>query len=138
MHVEAREPPGAANQEKEAANPAHLADLLDGESVLPGQAAHAPGVGHERRGDAEADDVGEGVELHAEFGGSAGHAGDAAVERIEEDGEADGFGVAIEFIRAATEGGTTAVEPQEKFATWEVLDSETKTTHTSVTRNTRI
>ncbi len=82
---------------------------------MPGQAAHAPGVGHERRGDAEADDVGEGVELDAEFGGSAGHAGHAAVQRIKEDCEADGFGGAIEFFRTAHEGGDHGVVAAEQI-----------------------
>src|SRR6202022_2207765 len=72
-------------------------------------------VSHERRGDAEADDVGEGVELHAEFGGGAGHAGDAAVERIEEDGEADSFGRAIKLIGAPHEASDHGVIPAEEI-----------------------
>src|SRR5260370_27106503 len=104
MHIEAREPPSAADQEGEAANPAELADLFNGERVLPRQAAHAPGVGHERRGDTEANDVGEGVELHTELGSGAGHAGDATVEGIEENGEADGFSRAIELVCASHVG----------------------------------
>jgi len=34
LHVKSREAPGATDQESEAANPAELADLFDGESVL--------------------------------------------------------------------------------------------------------
>src|SRR6267154_3995721 len=67
LHVEAGEAPGATDQESEAANPAELADLFDGEGVLAGQAADAPGVGHESRRDAETDYVSEGIKLHAKF-----------------------------------------------------------------------
>src|SRR5258705_3801440 len=101
LHVKSREAPGATDQESEAANPAELADLLDGESVLAGQAAHAPGVGHESRCDAETDYVGEGIELHAKFRARASHARDAAVERIEQDGKTYGFGGAVELVEAA-------------------------------------
>jgi len=52
LHVKSREAPGATDQESEAANPAELADLFDGESVLAGGCAR-PGVGHESRCDAE-------------------------------------------------------------------------------------
>src|SRR5216683_721892 len=89
LYIEARKAPGATDQEGQAANPTERTDLFDGERVLARQAAHAPGVGHERRRDAETNDIGERVELHTEFGGGTGHAGDTAVEGIEQNGKAD-------------------------------------------------
>src|ERR1700722_14972409 len=44
----------------------------------------------------EGDHVGQGVELAAKIAGGAGHARDSAVEPIEEDREADGFGGIVE------------------------------------------
>ena len=43
----------------------------------------------DRRGDAERDDVGERVELHAEVARRAGQPRDPAVEHVEDDREAD-------------------------------------------------
>ena len=88
---------------------------MDGERVLPGKAADAPGVGHESGCDAEADNVGKGIELHAEFGGGAGHAGDAAVEGIEKDGKADGFGGAVKLIEATRKRGHTGIVATEQI-----------------------
>src|SRR6267142_943739 len=94
---------GVLNPCTKAANPAELADLFDRESVLAGQTANAPGVGHESRCDAETDYVSEGIELHAKFRAGASHARDAAVERIEQDGKTYGFGRAVELVEAAHE-----------------------------------
>ena len=64
-----------------------------------GQHAEAPDIGKHAGRDAEGDDVGERVELLAEVAGGVGHAGDAAVDAIEEDGEADGERGAVEVRR---------------------------------------
>ena len=75
-----------------------------------GSDAEAPDVGQHAGRDAEGDDVGEGVELTAEVAGGVGDAGDAAVQRVEEDGKADGQGGEVEVVRLlATEPWTLCV-----------------------------
>ena len=56
---------------------------------LPEQAEHGGG-------DAESDDIGEGVELAAKVGLGVGHSGDASVEGVERDGKKDREGGAVE------------------------------------------
>ena len=60
--------------------------------------------GDERRGAAEADDVGQAVELPAEVGGMPGEAGEAAVDGVEEHRDEDQVGrskksIAVEPLR---------------------------------------
>ena len=43
-------------------------------------------------GHAEGNDVGQGIEFAPEFAGGVGHAGDAAIKPVQDEGEADGFG----------------------------------------------
>ena len=50
--------------------------------------AHQP-KRHERRGDAEGDDIGKAVELRAEVGGRAGEPRNAAIDGVEEHAEED-------------------------------------------------
>ncbi len=64
----------------------------------PGELREAPEISEQRGSDAESDDVGERVEFAAELAFGVGHARDAAVERVEGDGEADGDGGVIEVI----------------------------------------
>jgi hypothetical protein len=79
--VEAGEAEGGAAHEERANGP----DRAVGEQ---GQVARS-GLSeeqehHKRRGRAEADDIGEAVELAAEVGGVAGEAGEAAIEGVED------------------------------------------------------
>ena len=56
---------------------------------------HAPGERQHRRRDAEADHVGERIHFAAEIADGVGHARDAAVQAIQEDGDADGILAAV-------------------------------------------
>jgi hypothetical protein len=58
---------------------------------------HAPHKGENGRRDAEADHVCQRIEFAAELAGGVGHAGDAAIESVEDEGEADGLGGNIEI-----------------------------------------
>ena len=102
--VEAGETAGSAEKEEKADEGAELNEL---EAVVvvhhPGEGAESPGEGEDAGGDAEGDDVGEGIELAAEVAFGVGEAGDAAIEGVERDGEADGDGGVIEMMRR--EGG---------------------------------
>ena len=67
-----------------------------------GQEMKAPDDGQQAGRDAEGDDVGQRIELLAEVAGGVGHAGDAAVERVEGDGEEDGDGRPVKMgVRVA-------------------------------------
>ena len=63
-----------------------------------GQGAESPGEGEDAGGDAEGDDIGQGIELAAEVAFGVGEAGDAAIECVEGDGEADGDGGVVEVM----------------------------------------
>src|SRR6202034_4572327 len=89
--VEAGEAAGAAEQKEEADECAELHEL-EAHIVVHGEGkgAKSPGVSEDAGGDAEGDDVGERVELLAEFALGIGKAGNTAVEGVEGDGETDG------------------------------------------------
>jgi hypothetical protein len=72
-------------------------------------AAVAPGVSENGRGDAKTYDIGQRIELHAEFRVGAGHARDAPVQRVEQNGNTDGFCGVIEILAAAHERGDRSV-----------------------------
>src|SRR5215472_11677346 len=98
LNVEASQPPRAAYEKSQAAEPSEAAQLAKGLGREVDDAADAPGKGENGRRYAKADDVGQRVELHAEFGVGAGHAGDATVERVENDGDSDGLGGVVEVL----------------------------------------
>src|SRR5438128_698939 len=83
LHVESGEAPCAADQECQAENPTKLTELLDVYGVRWRDAAEAPGVGENSRSDAEADDIGERIELNTELSVCAREASDTTVKRIE-------------------------------------------------------
>ena len=78
LDVETREAQRRGREVHEANGPTHAAER--NQSPLERQ--------HRRR-HAERDQIGERIELHAEFARGPGHARDAAVEHVEHDGEAD-------------------------------------------------
>ena len=78
LHVEARQAQRAARDEKKGRDPADAREGLE-----------LPDVDQQRRGDAEGDEVGERVELHAEAARGAGHPRDLAVEAVHEGGDDD-------------------------------------------------
>ena len=72
-----------------------------------------PLVDDDRRGDAEGDEVGERVVLHAEFGFGVGEAGDAAVAAVEDHGDEDedgGEGEAPAAVNRRKDGVEAAKE----------------------------
>src|ERR1700676_3417524 len=75
----------------------------------------APHPGKQRRGNAEGDHVSERGEFPAEIAGGVGHARDAAVQTVEQYGEADGLGGEVQvpgFTRGAMHGLQNGVEPR--------------------------
>src|SRR5262249_33672813 len=76
--------------------------------------AETPGVSEDGGGDAEANHIGQGIELHAELGVGAGHARDAPVHGIKENGDADGFCGVIETFGAADPGSNGGVVTAKK------------------------
>ena len=73
------------------------------------QRADAPRIGEKRGRHAEADDVGERVELFAEFAIGAHGARHASVQRIENDGDADGARGVVKIRGPAFESGQNGV-----------------------------
>ena len=99
--VEARQARGAAEQEKKADEGAGLHQVLTQLRVdRIGQEMEAPDKGQQAGRHAKGDHVGERVEFPAEVAGGVGHAGDAAVERVEGNGEEDGDGRPVEVHMA--------------------------------------
>ena len=96
-NIEAGQAAGAGDHEHEGGDGAQLhqarAQLAVGQD---GQQAESPHPGEHGGGHAEGDDVGQRVQLAAEVAGGAGHARDAPVEHVEDDGEADGAGGKVE------------------------------------------
>ena len=77
--------------------------------------ANSPGVGKNGRSDTEADDVGERVKFFSEEACSAHCARDASIERVEEDGEADGAGGVVEVGHFAVECGENRIVTAQKI-----------------------
>jgi len=115
LNVEASQSPRTADKKSEAAEPSESAQLAKGFRWKVGDAADSPGKRENGGRDAKANDVGERVELHAEFGVGAGHAGDATVERIENDSDADGFGRVVEVLGSAHQGSDDGVVSAKKI-----------------------
>lgn len=121
---------GCAAEEEEKSDEVGPALELDSHVEIredgPIDELDAPGEGEDAGGDAEADDVGEGVELAAEIGDGVGHAGDAAVESVDEDGDANidsgefemarGTGDVEGEIHGAEEGFHDGEEAQQEVA----------------------
>src|SRR6267142_1365387 len=84
-----------------------MAELFHVDSGTLRNAVKAPRIGEDGWGDAEADDVRERIKLHAEFRVRAGEAGDAAVEGIEKNGEADGARGVVEVVEVSCRSGKT-------------------------------
>ena len=66
---------------------------------VPADELHSPRVGEDGGRNPEADDVGQRIELAAEFARSVGHARDTAVQPVQNHGETDGFGGDFEILR---------------------------------------
>ncbi len=115
LNIEAREPPGTADHEEKSDEPAELDEVKRLGRLGGGHGAHAPNIGEERRGDSEADNVGERIKLLAEFAGGAHGAGDAAVEGIEQNGDTDGARGVVEIRRRAFQGGENGVITAEEI-----------------------
>src|SRR6185437_1205676 len=75
----------------------------------------SPRIGKKCGSDAEAHDVRERIELLSKLTIGAHGAGDAAVEGIEHDCDADGAGGVIEVTRLAFEGGQYGIVATEKI-----------------------
>ena len=60
--------------------------------------AIAPGVSHDCGGDTKGHDIGDRIELDADFRSRLGHARNASVERVADDGETDGPRRAVEIF----------------------------------------
>src|SRR5215470_18758407 len=101
LNVETSQPPGTTDEECKTAEPAEATQLVEGFGRQVRHAANAPGKSQYGRRNTEAYYVGERVELHSKLGVGAGHAGDAAVERIKNNGDADGLGSMVEIISGA-------------------------------------
>ena len=99
--VEASQPAGATDEEQKTEEATAL-DEARPHQVVHGerrQLAEAPGKREDAGSDAEGDDVGERVKFLAEVAGRVGHAGDAAVQRVEGNREQDGERSEIEMLR---------------------------------------
>src|SRR5580704_18155184 len=113
LYVKADQTPGAADEKGEATNPGKFAELVISLADETHDGAVAPGVGKNGWGDAEADDIGERIELHAKFGVGAGQASDTAIERVKENGQANRFRGVIEVFASTNQrshGGVIAAE----------------------------
>ena len=109
LDVEAGEAQRGAGGVDEGGEPAQFGgvDRFDGGEV------QRPLVDDDRRGDAEGDEVGERVVLHAEFGFGVGEAGDAAVAAVEDHGDEDedgGEGEAPAAVNRRKDGVEAAKE----------------------------
>src|SRR5215470_12112880 len=105
LHVETSKAPRATKQESEATEPAETADPW----ILYCNRTYTPGVGEDGGCNAEADNIGERIKLHPEFGVGAGHSRDCSVQGVEHPGEADGLGSVIEVIPRTNQGGNYRV-----------------------------
>ncbi len=90
LDVETRQTrrPTGKKQERNK-RPGALQLIERGRAYRPSHKLHAPRICEDRRGDAEADDVGQRIEFPSEIAGGIGHAGDASVEAVEHHGEAN-------------------------------------------------
>ena len=64
-----------------------------------GKHLEAPGEGQQAGSDTKGNYVSQRIEFLAELAGGFGHARDAAIDRVEGDGEADGQGGIVEMLR---------------------------------------
>ena len=97
MNVESGKTPRAATQENESDQPAELNQTNAGREIRKCQRPNSPCISEKCRRHAEADYVGERIELLAEFAIRAHGAGDSPIERIEKNCEADRAGSFIEI-----------------------------------------
>ena len=99
LDVEARQADRRRRDEHEAGRPAGLVERLQ-----------APREAQDRRRHAERHDVGERVELDAERARRAGHARDAAVQHVEDDGDADEHRRLLEVVAQRVDHAGVAAE----------------------------
>jgi len=115
VNVKSRQAPCAANYEDETYQPSELIDVDGLSGFAEGQIANTPGVCQECWGYAETDNIGERIELLAEFAVCPESARDSPIEGVEKYGEADRARGVFEIGVAAFEGGQDGVIAAEKI-----------------------
>lgn len=81
LHIEAGQPERAADYEEKRGHPAELLEGFQG-----------PEIDQDRGGHPEGHQVRQGIVLHPEAGSAVGHAGDAAVQAVQHQGDENGPG----------------------------------------------
>ena len=99
LNIEPRQTPRAATEIEKADQPAELDQVQCSGATRGCQRADAPGVGQKRGSHAEAHDVRERIELLSKLAVGAHGARDAPVQRIENNGDADGASGVVEIRR---------------------------------------
>src|SRR5258708_19027313 len=79
-------------------------------------AANSPRICEHRGSNSETHYVSQRLELHAEFGVGAGHTGDTAIQRIENDGDANGLCSVVKIVRSPHERGNHRVVPAKQIS----------------------
>src|SRR5580658_4950558 len=115
VNIEARKPPRAATEEKEADEPPQLNQVEFGRRTRGRHRMNAPRICQQGRSHAKADYIGQRVKLFAEFAVRAHRPGHAAVERVEQDRDADGGGRIVEVSRRTLERRQNRVVPAKKI-----------------------
>jgi hypothetical protein len=90
LDIEASQTRGATDEKEKSQKLAGALKLIEGRIAYgSSDKLHAPRVSQNGGGNAETDDVGEGIQFAAEVAGGIRHARNAAVETIQNGGESD-------------------------------------------------
>ena len=116
VHVEARQPPGAAEGKCQAHQPCQIVDVARFGNIALRDGAHSPGVGQNRRRNSKADHVRQGIELLAELGIGVSDSRNETVECVEDNSETDCSRRIIQIYDAALHRRQHGIKPAQQIA----------------------